>query len=192
MAAAACQLGELTCAATLSIGSVQVRKEAPSITRPLPIASMTLPLNSVAVAAAPCSTVEPRVGARDARRIAALDGSDAVQRKQQLDSGAAPASPITCGVGSCLPVVSAWLLEPMTVVGQSVPLPSSITRPPCICPQMFLWPISGIPLSFVAAVLPLTMALPLASSRPVCRQLLEDSTSHAPLGTLHSLIGAAQ
>lgn len=80
----------------------------------------------------------------------------------------------------------------MTVAGQPVHLPSSITRTPCLCPQMFLWPISGIPLPFVAAVLPLTMALPLASSRPVCQQLLEDSTAHAPLATLHSLIGAAQ
>ena len=58
--------------------------------------------------------------------------------------------------------------------------------------QMFLWPISGIPLPFVAAALPLVMVMPLASSRRLCLRLLEEDTAAEPLAMLHSLIGAAQ
>ncbi len=58
--------------------------------------------------------------------------------------------------------------------------------------QMFLWPISGIQLPFVAAALPLVMALPLASSRRLCLRLLDEDTAAEPLVLLHSLIGAAQ
>ena len=54
------------------------------------------------------------------------------------------------------------------------------------------YPFCGFLRPFVAAALPLTLLLPLASSRCLCQRLLEDTTAHEPLINLYSILSTTQ
>ena len=58
--------------------------------------------------------------------------------------------------------------------------------------QSMHYPFSGFLRPVVAAALPLTLLLPLASSRGLCHRLLEDASSHEPLTNMYSAINAIQ
>ena len=92
-------------------------------------------------------------------------------------------------------LVQVRLLRPATCAPLLPRIELHPLRLPSSCfpyPQALYWPFSGIPLPYVAAALPLAMALPLASSRRLCLRLIEDGSAKDPLETLHSLLGAAQ
>jgi hypothetical protein len=54
------------------------------------------------------------------------------------------------------------------------------------------YPFCGFLLPFVATALPLTLLLPLASSRLLCRRLLEDASSTQAVTNLQSTLNIAQ